>query len=173
MKVQTAIFWAIGVVIALTLLTLLAFWIGKKFPSPRYDERQKIARGNAYRFAFWVGIACYMATLLILTWGIGGEIPAEPYLLLFLCLAIQALAFHIYCFMTRSAMPFGEKPAGAIFSYASLGIMQFFNFFRRDVKEVLPLHGVGAIAWINLFMGIFLLSLAVMYVVSILIREKE
>lgn len=173
MKVQTAVYCAVGVVAALVVLTMVSVWIGKKFPSPRYDERQKIARGNAYRFAFWIGIACYMSTLIILTWGIGGEIPMEPYLMLFICLAIQTLAFHVYCFMTRSAMPFGEKPVSAIFSYASLGLLQFFNFFRRDVKEVLPLRGVGAYAWINLFMGIFFLSLAVMYVISLLIREKE
>lgn len=173
MKVQSAVCWAVGVVVALVLLTMLAAWIGKKFPSQRYDERQKIARGNAYRFAFWVGGVCYLGMLILMIYGVEGRPVAEPYLLLYLCMAVQALAFHIYCFVTRSAMPFGEKPGGAICCYAFMACFELFDFFRRDVKEVLPLMGTGTSAWINLIMGLFFLCLAVMYLITVLIREKE
>lgn len=173
MKVQSAIYGAVGVVIALALLTLISVWIGKKFPSPRYDERQKIARGNAYRFAFWVGGACYLAMQVLMIYGVEGRPVAEPYLMLYLCMVIQALAFHMYCVITHSSMPFGEKPGAVILCYSGLAFFEFFDFFRWDVKEVLPLMGTGTSAWINLIMGIFFLCLALLYLIALLIRERE
>ena len=128
MKVQSAVYGAIAVLTILVLLTFCSVWVGKKFPSQRYDERQKIARGNAYRFAFWVGGACYLSMLILMIYGVEGRAVAEPYLLVYLCMAVQALAFHIYCFVTRSAMPFDEKPGVAIFCYASMAFFQFFDF---------------------------------------------
>lgn len=173
MKVQTAVVGGIGVIVLLVLLTLLTAWVGKKFPSDRYDECQKIARGNAYRFSFWVGGVCYLGALVLMIYGVDGKTVIEPYLLLFLCMIIQALAFHIYCFVTHAAIPFGEKPGGPIVCYAGLAFLELFDFFRRDVKEVIPLMGMGTSAWINLIMGIFFLCLAVMYLLTVLLREKE
>lgn len=173
MKVQTAVVSGIGVIVMLVLLTLLTAWVGKKFPSGRYDECQKIARGNAYRFAFWIGGICYLTMLILMIYGVEGRPVAEPYLMLFLCMAVQALAFHMYCFVTCSAIPFGEKPGGPICCYAFLAFLEFFDFVRRDVKEGLPLLGTGSSAWINLIMGMFFLSLTVMYLLTLLIREKE
>ena len=173
MKVQTAVYGAIGVVAALVLLCLVTLWVGKKYPDNRYDERQKIARGNAYRFAFWVGTPCYLGVLVSSIWAVESGPMVEPYLLLYLCMMIQELAFHLYCFVTRSAMPFGEKPFGPMVCYTGMAFIQLFTFFRSDMKEVLPLLGTGTSAWTNLILGIFFGCLAVMYLLTMLMKEKE
>ena len=173
MKVQTAVFGAIGIIVGLALLCFAALWLGKKFPDERYDERQKIARGNAYRFAFWVGAPCYLGVLASCIWAVDTGPAVEPYLLLYLAMAIQGIAFHMYCFVTRSAMPFGEKPLSMTICYAGLSFLQLFDFFRMDVKEVLPLLGRGTSVWTKLILGIFFGCLSVMFLLSVLIKEKE
>ena len=39
------------VITFIVMACLLAVYVGRNFPSDKYDERQKIARGDAYRFS--------------------------------------------------------------------------------------------------------------------------
>lgn len=173
MKVQSVILGAVGVVAALVLGSFLALWLEKNWPGEQYDERQKIARGKAYRFAFWVGMVCYLAMMVYLLWIVEHEAAVEPFLLIYLIITVQFLAFHVYSLITGSALPFAGKPYAPMVSYGLLAVMEFADFFTRDVKEVLPVLGTGASGWINLVAGMAFLLLAVMYLISWRIRERE
>lgn len=173
MKVQYAVYGLIGIVVILAALSFLTIWIGRKAHSHRFDERQQIARGDAYRFSFWVGFFCYFGMLIYMIQCVEHEPVVEPYLLMFLTICIQAVAFHMYCVVTHSALPFDEKPIGPIVGYSVMGVFHLLGFISRDVKETLPLRGQGTSAWMDLILGGFLLVVALIYLIGALIKEKE
>lgn len=51
MSAMKFLVFSLGVLILLVLVCLGAVWLERRFPGKRFDERQKIARGNAYRLS--------------------------------------------------------------------------------------------------------------------------
>ena len=83
-------------VMAIAAICAVVVHIEKNFPGEKYDERQKIARGNAYRFGHWVGEAWWLFLLWYFLMGSGKEnFAAEPYLLIAVGFVLQALSFHM------------------------------------------------------------------------------
>ena len=160
-------------VAALAGICFLTLWLRKVFPSTRFDERQKIARGDAYRFAFWVGFWCYVGVTMIMIRNVEHEPVVEPYLLMCAVMGIQAIAFHMYCRITGSALPFDEKPLVPCIGYAFIAAMNLWQCFHRGLPEKLSLLGTETDIWVNLIPGLFFGTVSVMYGISMLIREKE
>lgn len=170
MSAMSVIMMTIGVFAAMLIFCAGVIFIERKFPSERYDERQKQSRGNAYRLSFWTGALYYLAVMVFLTFRVGKELPIEPFLLVFGGLMVQVMVSHFYSILTHAAMPLSEKPGIAVLSYLFCGILQLVS---HDYTKPIPLVGQGSQKWVALIVGVSFLILALLHLISILRREKE
>ena len=170
MSVWNAIVLLLGVLALLAAVCLCAIWLERRFPGKKYDERQKISRGNAYRLGSWVGSVYFLTILAImLRWPDFSKF-IEPYLLIFLGLELEVMVMHMYCIITRASLPLSEKPGMAIGCYLFVGAMYL---TMNPSAEPLSLVGYGSNRVIWLSLGVYFLALAAMHIVSLLYREKE
>lgn len=170
MSVMKFLLFSLGVLILLGGVCLSAVWLERRFPGKRFDERQKIARGNAYRLASWVGNVYFLVILAIMLRWPDLSRYVEPYLLIFLGLELEVMVMHIYCIITHASLPLSEKPGMAVGSYLFIGALYLTMI---DFSQPLKLVGYGSnrVTWLSL--GVSFLALAAMHILSLLHREKE
>lgn len=170
MSIMNAILVTIGALAMILFFCAIVIFIERRFPSERYDERQKQARGNAYRLSFWTGMVYYLVVMTVLTFRIGKDIQIEPFLLIFGGLMVQVMVSHFYSILTNSALPLSEKPGIAVLAFLFCGILQLAS---HDYTHPIPFVGQGSQAWVTLLTGVSFLILALLHLISILRREKE
>ena len=170
MTVWHALLIMLGILAALVLLCAAVLWVERRFPSEKYDERQRIARGNGYRISFWVSTIYYLVVASVMLFKIEDTQTVEPYLLIFGGLILQIMVSHIYCILTHAALPLSEKPGVAIASYLFCGVLQLAT---NDYSNPFPLTGQGSQAWVRLAIAVSFFALAVMHIINRMRREKE
>lgn len=178
MSTGLIVFLFVIVIAAIVVAGVLAVYLERHFPTEKFDERQKIARGNAYRFSHWTGMIYYFGLIVYFVLHTGKrEWAVEPFVLLMIGILIQLQSFHIYCLMTHSALPLGEKPLPMIISYTLLGAMYlvqyFFQYIPKDAAEAAGLTGAGSFNLMRLLISLDFFSLAVMHLIGLLWKEKE
>ena len=165
---------AFGSMVAVCALTV---YLERNMPSDKYDERQKIARGNAYRFSFILSVCYYIFLLFCFTLGSGkGEWFLEPFLLVMIGILVQLDGFHIYCVLNHCALPLGEKPRTTIVGYFVLGISYLAQYYLLYIPE----NVVGLVDSSSRSMNLFRLllafsffSLAVLHLIACLRKEED
>ena len=161
----------LGALFVLLLICVAVIRLERQFPSKKYDERQRLARGNAYRVSFTVGLVYYLAVCAYLIWQVDkSDVKVEPYLLIFLGLLVQTMVFHIYCLLTHAALPLGEKPWVAVVSYTVCGGLQLLT---DDFAAPLTAVGYGSYSLARLAVGVCFLALALMHGINLVFRDKE
>lgn len=175
MSTGLVVFFFAIVFAAMLVACAFAVYLERNFPSEKFDERQKIARGNAYRFCHWVGLIYYFGLMVYFTFHTGkDEWPLEPFLLLVIGILIQLQSFHIYCVMTHCALPLGEKPMPTIIGYLVLGTMWLAMYFGQYIPEDTPyLSGAGSMNLFRLLTALDFYALAAMHLIGLLRKEKE
>ena len=174
MSVGIVVLLFVAVIAFIVLAGVLAVYVGRNMPSEKFDERQKIARGDAYRFCHWVGLVYYFGLMIYFIFHTGKTgWHAEPFVLLFIGILIQLQSFHIYCVMTHSALPLGEKPMPTIIGYLVLGTMWFVTYFAQYVPENVGLTGAASYNLFRLLIALDFYALAAMHLIGLLWKEKE
>lgn len=156
---MATLFIIIGLLAALLGICAIAIQIQKNNPGQQYDERQKQARGEAYRLAFWAGTIYY----LLIGLGIGLENPNSDLVFSLLMAGIlgQMMLLHFYCFLTHAALPLGQKPLGNAVGYSVLGAMYILEY---------ALLSVG---WMQLALGCCFLIMALLHLITHIRQNKE
>ena len=167
-----------AVIASIVLAGVLAVYVGRNMPSEKYDERQKIARGDAYRFSHWVGMVYWLGLLVYFVMHTGeSEWMIEPFLWLVIGILIQLQSFHIYCLLTHSALPLGEKPLPTIIGHFVLGGMYLLMYFNQyiplDAAEAAGYDGAMSFNLLRLLVSLDFFALAVMHLIAYLRKEKE
>ena len=164
----------LGILAGLVLLCACVIWFEKRAPGETYDERQKIARGNAYRLSTWVGLIYTIAAFAYLEFQ-SESAAVEATTLLFVGLELQLMAFHIYCLLTNSAMPLGEKGWITVGGYLCCGSMNF-QSFRQTRGSYARIYGSDVIpeeCWMFFSLAVTFVTLAAMHLIRLLWKEKE
>ena len=174
MSVGIVVLLFVAVIAFIVLAGVLAVYVGRNMPSEKFDERQKIARGDAYCFCHWVGLVYYFGLMIYFIFHTGKTgWHAEPFVLLFIGILIQLQSFHIYCVMTHSALPLGEKPMPTIIGYLVLGTMWLAMYFGQYVPEDVGLTGAGSYNLFRLLTALDFYALAALHLIGLLRKEKE
>lgn len=162
---------AIGVI---AVICGAAVALERYFPSKNYDERQQVARGNAYRVTFWVGFVYYLVLLPYLIMGTYQDWLVEPYLLVTIGFLIQMVTFHIYCLMTHSALPLGGKPMSTIVAYSLMGGSYMIQFFAYKYEgSTVGFSGYESTDGLRLMLSVGFLTLAIVHLIAHLRKAKE
>lgn len=173
MSVGLVLLLCVAVIVILVAVCYLAVCLEKKFPGEKYDERQKIARGNAYRVGYWIGAVYYILLIPYLVFGVGKrEWTVEPYLLVTIGFILQTLSFHIYSLMTDAVLPLGEKPIPTIVVCFLCGGMYMANYFIH-YDGVFSFSGGASTSDLQLLMAVAFFAFAVLQLIAYLRKEKE
>ena len=172
MSVITALLLMCALVAVLMLLCAVIIRIEKKHPGEDYDERQKQARGNAYRFSFWLGFVYYFVLYIALLWYFPKDLrPGNVAPAMFFGSILQVISFHIYCVFTHAALPLSENPLMPIWSYTVIGAFNLLELVVDGVRELSILEpGVNNLS--RLMTGFFFLVMALMHLIQ-LIRNRK
>lgn len=175
MSTGLVVFLYVTVVVLIAIACGAAVYVGRNFTSKKYDERQQINRGNAYRFSHWVGIAYYFGLMTYFIFHTEkSEWVIEPFVLLMIGILLQLQSFHIYCVMTHSALPLGEKPLPTMIGYVILGAMYLAQYFLQYIPEdTVGLTGASSHNLVRLLISLDFFSLAVLHLIGLLWKEKE
>ena len=178
MSTGLVVFFFALVIGVIVVAGVLAVYVGRNFPSEKFDERQKIARGDAYRFSHWTGMVYYFGLMVYFTLHNGkSEWILEPFLLLVIGMLIQLQSFHVYSLLTHCALPLGEKPMTAIISYFVLGGMYLLQYFGQyiplDAAEAAGIDGAMSFNLFRLLVSLDFFALAVMHLIAHLRKEEE
>lgn len=173
MSVLTALLLLCAIIAFLMFLSAAVIYFEKKHPGTDYDERQKIARGNAYRFSFWMGFLYYFVLYTVVLWYFPKDLrPGNVAPAMFFGMILQAMSFHIYCFFTHADMPLSQRPIVSIWSYTVLAAFNLLELVVDGVKEFSLLQpGLNSLS--RLMTGFFFLALAVLHVIQFLRNRKE
>ena len=175
MQIGLVVLLFVAVVVLIAIACGAAVYVGRNFTSKKYDERQQIDRGNAYRFSFYVGTLYYFALLVYFIFHTGNsEWVLEPFVLLMIGILLQLQSFHIYCVMTHSALPLGEKPLPTMIGYCILGAMYLAQYFLQHIPEdTVGLTGAARYNLVRLLISLDFFSLAGLHLIGLLWKEKE
>lgn len=158
----------------LIIVCALAIHWKQNSSSEKFDERQKIARGNAYCFSWWVAIAYYFALMTYFVFHTGkSDWVIQPFLLIFIGFLLQLQSFHIYCLMTHSALPLGEKPVPTIIGYFVLGGLHLLQYFLQYIPENVGYAGAASTNLLRLLISADFFSLAILHLIAYLRDRKE
>lgn len=172
MTILNTLLISFGVIAVLVLLCMLVVWLEKHGPEGDYDERQRLARGNAYRISFFFGVAYIFFLVCYLDISDSTVLPETLSTLLTVGILVELMVFHIYCLLTRAALPFSGSP---ILTSASYGLCALFNLVSYLSYSNRPgyLRNEDTFNILHLLLGICFASLAVMYLISAFWKEKE
>ena len=177
MSIGLVVFLFVIVIASIVVAGVLAVYLERNFPTEKYDERQKIARGNAYRFSFLLSVVYYIFLLFYFTLGTGRmEWTLEPFLLVTIGILIQMDSFHIYCVLTHCALPLGEKPKTTIVCYCVMGITYLVQYYMLSIPEDIAGLSDSGSRSMNLFrllISFSFFSLAILHLISCLRKEEE
>lgn len=178
MSVGLTAFLLAVVIGVLMMACAVAVYVSRNHVSEKFDERQQIERGNAYRFSFWTGLIYYFGLLVFFTFHTGKrEWMIEPFVLLMIGILIQLDSFHIYCLFTHSALPLGEKPLPTIIGYFLMGgvyLAQYYvQYIPEDAARMAGLTGTDSYNLLRLLIAFDFCALAVMHLIAVLRKEEE
>lgn len=163
----------VAVLAAVVLVCLAALWLGKRFPSKSYDERQKLARGRAGSLSMAVGVAYYFVVTLVLLWQVEGSKTVEPYLLVAGGLLLMAMVDHTYCLLCHAALPLSQKAGYTIVCYFLMGAMHVWRSVADAARITISLVGKSTSLLFSLMLGIGFLYLSLMHAIALLRDRKE
>lgn len=173
MSILEAILLMCGAVLVLMGISAVVIRLEKRFPSSEYDERQKQARGNAYRFSFWIGIAYHFVLSLVVLWVLPKNLrPGNVYPFFQYGLALQAFAFYIYSIFTNAALPMAEKPERTILFYTALAVWNLIRFMGNAGEDISVLEP-GPSNLSGLMTGFFFLILVLLHSIQLLKSRRE
>ena len=87
---------------------------------------------------------------------------------------IQLQSFHIYCLMTHSALPLGEKPVPTIIGNFSLGSIYLAQYYLQRIPENIAwLTGAQSMNLFRLLISFNFFLLAGLHLIAHLRKEQE
>ncbi len=164
MSVEYILGLALGIIVGIFVVWLLVSALKRRDGGPvmsfDFDERQHLARGRAFKYAF-LTLCGYNALLALFSAMWDGELPVS-----FLCfggIALSLTVFAVICIFTDAYLSLMEKPK-TIVSIVALGcvlnlVIGIVNagVVYRETGSIVN-RGVGAV---NLLCGVMLLVILI------------
>lgn len=168
-----------GILCGLVLVRLLA-WIIAKFGGKietrcrkdSYDERQLLARGQAYKTAFFTLLFYNLAVSLLddifeisIFMSFGG---------IWIGIALSITVFAVICILKDAYMSLYENTRGIITVFSIVGILNI-AVGIRTILERRPLleNGAVSVEWTNLVVGIMFLVILIVFCGKVIYNKKQ
>lgn len=154
----------VGVVFGLGIVALIIRFCRKdRRWRSKYDERQKVAMGKAYRDGFWTLIIASLIIMFIVDAGFDKYLSD---MILIACL-LGLSVYVIGCIMRDAYMGLTDKPKRWVIAIAAAG---FLNLFIALLPAITL---SGNMSKVNLYVGIFALLMDAAYIIRQVMLKAE
>jgi len=119
-SLESIVGFIVGLALVLGLAAALLLMAKAKAGSAKFDERQQILRGRAYRTAFW-SLVGYLGLAVALD--VLGVRWAESAVLLFVGVCFAVTVFVIQCVFTDAYFAVNQKPGRYMLLFAGMCVL--------------------------------------------------
>ena len=136
-----------------------------------YDERQKVARGEGYKYAFYVLLiynvvyAC-LDMALYQSW-------AEPMAAAMIGIALSVLVHVIYCIWHECYFSMNEEPKRVLIFFAIISVINVIIAVRQGIAGELIENGILTNQCANLIVAIMFGIIMIALAVKTLLKKRE
>ena len=149
----------VGVGVGLLIVALSFKWVKvRKGSNFEYDERQQLARGNGFKYAYVTSMV-YNGVLCLLT-VTGIPVPVEQSVLIMAGILITVLIYAIYCIQHDAYVSLNENANRLMIVFTLLGGINFLIGIMHLIHGTMVKDGILTFHGINLLCGILLLVVA-------------
>lgn len=162
----------VGVAVGLIVVALCFKYVRiRKGSSFEYDERQQLARGNGFKYAYVTGIV-YNGVLCLLTMT-GIPFPIEQSVLLLVGILLSVLVYVIYCIQHDAYVSLNENANRLMIVFTVIGVINTFIGVMHLIHGTMFKDGVFTFHGINLLCGIFMLVVTVVLFAHTKLQSRE
>lgn len=170
MTIWIALLLMVGALLLLLGICTIYLRVERSWPKSDFDERQQIARGKGYRFAFWVGFLYYFGVDIYVIFVDTSSAVSGSLMLAGLMVMVSALEF--YCILTHASLSRWQDSKWAGIGFIILGITNIVTSLERIlVKSEFYTSLAGSYA--KMFTGVCFLTMGLVHLVAFLYRERE
>ena len=152
---------AIGAVV---VVIILAICNKNRKLKTEYDERQKIIRGNGYRFGFYAMTGWAVVNMLLSFAGI--ELPMEGAVIAFSYIFIGALADVLYCIFHDAYWGLNNNKRRYLISFLAIAVLNLFISFGAYRNGSLIVDGKLGATGTNLFVAVLFLLIGLAMIIQ-------
>ena len=161
-----------GVGVGLIVVALSFKWVKvRKGSNFEYDERQQLARGTGFKYAYMTSIV-YNGVLCLLT-VTGIPVPVEQSVLIMMGILLTVLIYAVYCIQHDAYVSLNENANRLMIVFTVLGGVNTFIGIMHVVHGTMFENGILTFHGINLFCGILLLAVAVVLFAHTKLQSRE
>lgn len=162
----------VGVAVGLVLVALCFKYVRiRKGSNFEYDERQQLARGNGFKYAYVTSIV-YNGVLCLLTMA-GIPLPIAQSVLIMIGILLSVLVYVIYCIQHDAYVSLNENANRLMIVFVILGGFNTLIGVMHLIHGTMFKDGVFTFHGINLLCGIFLLLVAVVLFAHTKLQTRE
>ena len=156
-----------GIVVGFGLLALL---FKKKVLDMHFDERQELARGKAFQYAFMTLIACaYLYGVSDVCIGRWCDVLTG----VTICIALSIGVFAITCILKDAYLSLREKPGTIMTIFFLLAVMNLGLGGLYHHTGAIIENGVLTFRAVNPILGGTLLVILIVYIINFLLRDRK
>ena len=149
----------VGVAVGLVVVALCFKYVKiRKGSNFEYDERQQLARGNGFKYAYVTSIV-YNGVLCLLT-VTGIPLPVEQSVLIMMGILLTVLVYAVYCIQHDAYVSLNENANRLMIVFTVLGGINTFIGAMHVIHGTMIEDGILTFHGINLFCGVLLLIVA-------------
>ena len=151
---------------------ILFVWLmkHKKVIDCHFDERQEQARGQAFKYAFFVlavAFFCYGALDTII------GIPCDTLVGAFICFSLAMLIFAVICIRKEAYLSLYEKPKKVMLLFAGIALFNLAVSAVYLTEGSIVQNGILTFRACNLLVGLMLLIIMAIYALHLCTRRGE
>lgn len=168
-----------GILCGLVLIRFMAWLVSKlggriqtRCRKDSYDERQLLARGQAYKTAFFTLLFYTLAVSLLDD--IFGISIFMSFCGIWIGIALSIMVFAVTCILKDAYMSLYENARGIIMVFSIVGILNI-AVGIRTILERRPLleNGAVSVEWTNLVVGILFLVILIVFCGKVIYNKKQ
>jgi len=166
----------LGFFISILLVSVLMIIMSKKLNTDnaaktKYDERQQLVRGNAYRIAFWSLVVFVIIYAMIDSTNI--VLPCVNTVAIFFIIFLAILIHTIYCIFNDGYFGINNKPKSYYILFLIIGLLNLAIGVLNTIEGNLYTDGKLDLPVVNYMAGIVFVILGIAIVIKALISKSK
>ena len=168
--------YIVGLAVGIVLVFGILIFAIKRFNSDKsmktkYDERQQLVRGLAYKYSFWTMVFLIAGVIVLDVCGI--DLPLQNSVLYFLIILISMMIHTSYCIFNDGYFGINNNPKQYYWFFVFIGLFNVLVGIINCRGGRLLSEGKLDTPAINLFCGLMFVLLGICIVIKKFITKNE
>ena len=162
----------IGILVGLLIGIIILKYINQDSKiRAKYDERQQLVRGKAYRLAFWTAVI--LMALYSMADAYGLDLPIKRYIIPFIIIIISILVHATYAIFNDGYFGVNENRKKAFIVFVLIGLLNFGVAVLEIKRGKMMEDGKLGAPFMNLICGISFVLIGIVLIIKNMITKED